>query len=133
MPYINPYKWSLDHTNPKERSFDDHTHTQVASFHPDVFSIAYVLRPPQQLFTAKFFDASMSQFDFEEVIQYWMENLLSTSPKMDNYYPVSWFREPFSMLVAMFCHLYGLPNCSAFKFEWDLISHHLLITGDSFN
>ena len=70
MPYIDPDKWSLDHTNPKERSFDDHTHTQVASFHPDVFSIAYVLRPPQQLFTAKFFDASMSQFDFEEVIQY---------------------------------------------------------------
>ena len=84
----------------------------MASFHPDVFARAYALKPPQQLLTDKFLNASMSQFDFEEVIKSLMDNPVEFIPKEDKAYPISWFREPFSLLVVMFCRLYGLPNCT---------------------
>ena len=44
----------------------------------------------------------MSQFDFEEVIKSWMDNPAEFIPKEDKAYPISWFREPFSLLAAMF-------------------------------
>ena len=67
MPYINPIKWKLDYSSPKERSFDDHFRNPIASFHPYVFARAYALIPPQQLLTGQFLDASITQFDYEEV------------------------------------------------------------------
>ena len=60
MPYMDPIKWALDNANPNERSFDDHVHTPVASFHPDVFARAYSLKPPQHLLSSKFLDEAMS-------------------------------------------------------------------------
>ena len=60
MPYTKPFKWELDHAIPKDRSFDDHTHTQLASFHPDVFARTYALKPPQHLLSSKFLDEAMS-------------------------------------------------------------------------
>ena len=54
------------------------------------------------------------------------------SQRPDDLYPVTWFREPYSLLIAMLCRLYGLPNCSVFKAEWALIAHHILTTSESF-
>ena len=47
-------------------------------------------------------------------------------------YLFSWFREPFLLLAAMFCRLYGLPNCSLFKKKWVPMENHVLLTCDSF-
>ena len=47
-------------------------------------------------------------------------------------YPIAWFKEPYSLLAAMLCRLYGLPNFSVFKAEWAPVSHHVLTTGESF-
>ena len=48
-------------------------------------------------------------------------------------YPISWFREPFSLLAAMFCRLYGEENCTYFKLEWVSVAQHIILTGESFN
>ena len=133
MPYTGSFKWELDHARPKEQSFDNHTGTPVTSFHLDVFARENALRPPQQLLTAQFTDATVTQFDFEEVIKYWMDNPTEFIPKENKAYCISWFRELFSLLKAMFFQLYGLPNCTYFKVEWAPISYHILITGESFN
>ena len=53
------------------------------------------------------------------------------SQRKDEIYPVEWFKEPYSLLAAMLCRLYGLPNCSYFKEEWASISHHVITTGKS--
>ena len=54
------------------------------------------------------------------------------SKRKDQLYPVEWFKEPYSLLAAMLCRLYGLPNCSLFKEEWAPIAHHIITTGESF-
>ena len=54
------------------------------------------------------------------------------SKRKDQLYPVEWFKEPYSMLAAMLCSLYGLPNCSFFKQEWVSIAHHIITTSDAF-
>ena len=133
MPYTNPVKWVLDYANPKERSFNDNTHTPVSSFHSDVFSRAYVLGPPRQLLTSKFLDEAITRFNYEEVVKSWMDNKELFVPTSTNSYLISWFREPFSLLAAMFCHLYGSANYSLFKAQWVPMAHHILLTGDSFN
>ena len=74
MPYTDPVKWALDYANPNERSFDDNTHTLVASFHSDIFSRAYALAPPRQLLTSKFLDEAITWFNYEEVVKSWMDN-----------------------------------------------------------
>ena len=48
-------------------------------------------------------------------------------------YPVSWFKEPFSLLCAMICRLYSLPNCSLFQAKWVPLANHILLIGHSFN
>ena len=53
------------------------------------------------------------------------------SQRKDELYPIEWFREPYSLLAAMLCRLYGLPNCSYFKQEWDPIAHHVITIGES--
>ena len=62
-----------------------------------------------------------------------MDNPTEFIPKVDKDYPISWFREPFSLLAAMFCQLFGLPNYRDFKDEWTPIAHHLLLIGECFN
>ena len=62
-----------------------------------------------------------------------MENPTEYVPKPSNSYLVSWFREPFSLLAAMFSRLYGLENCSLFKVDWVLVDHNILLAGESFN
>ena len=54
------------------------------------------------------------------------------SKRKDELYPIEWFKEPYSLLAAMLCRLYGLPNCSSFKEEWAPIAHHIITIGESF-
>ena len=133
MSYADPVKWALDNASRKEWFIDDHTGTPLAFFHPDVFARAYALKPPQQLLTVQFLDAAMTQFDFQEVVKSWMDNPAEFVPKANKSYLISWFRDPFSLLAAMLCRLYGLPNCTELKVEWAPIAHHILITSESFN
>ena len=65
------------------------------------------------------------------MLKYWSEPSKFLQRK-DDLYPVTWFREPYSLLAAMLCRLYGLPNCSVFKAEWAAVAHHILTTGESF-
>ena len=133
MPYIDPVKWALDHVSPKERSFNDNVNSPVASFHSDVFVRAYALGPPRQLLTSKFLDEAISRYNYEEVVKSWMDNkeLFGSTPT--NAYPISWFREPFSLLVAMLCRLYGSASCTMFQAKWVPVAQHVLFIGDSFN
>ena len=89
MPYTDPIKWAPDHASPKERSFDDHAHTQVESFHPEMFSREYTFKPPQWMLNAQFLYASMAQFKFEEMMQSLMDNYAEFIPKTDKFYHVS--------------------------------------------
>ena len=60
-----------------------------------------------------------------------MSNPDNFSQRKDDLYLVDRFREPYSLLETMFCRLYSLPNCSYFKAEWVLITHHILTIGES--
>ena len=62
-----------------------------------------------------------------------MDNLIEFIPKLDKACPISWLREPFSLLETIFFCLYGLPNYTKFKSKWDPIDHHILLIGESFN
>ena len=88
MCYTNPIKWELDNASPKELSFNDHTGTQVVSFLPYDFSRDYALGLPQHILSAKFHDATMSQFNLEEVVKSWMENPVEYVHKPTNSYLV---------------------------------------------
>ena len=93
----------------------------------------YSLNPLQQLLNAKFLDATMTQFHFEEMIKSWMDNLAEFVPKDETSCPIYSFRDSFALLEEMLCRFYGLPNCTVFKAEWDPITHHILTIGESFN
>ena len=61
-----------------------------------------------------------------------MSETSNFSQRKHDLYPVTWFREPYSLLAAMLGRLYGLPNCSVFKVEQALTAHHVLTTRESF-
>ena len=62
-----------------------------------------------------------------------MDNPVEFLPKPHKLYPISWFREAFSLFSTMLCRLHGSPNCIVFKEEWAPLAHHILTTGESFN
>ena len=95
--------------------FHDIENESIASFHPDVFARAYALATPKHLFSRKFFDETLAKLNNEQVVKSWLEDLTLVIPISLSAYPVSWFREPFSLLATMFCRLFGLPNCSLLK------------------
>ena len=66
---------------------------------------------------SQFLNAVVTQFKYEEVVKSWMDNPTEFIPEEENVYPISWFKEEFSLLTAMFFRLYGLPNCTKFKVE----------------
>ena len=74
MPYTDIVKWELDYDNPKECSFNENTHTPVASFHSDIFARDYALGPPRHILTSKFLDEAINRFNYEEVVKSWMNN-----------------------------------------------------------
>ena len=133
MPYSDSIKWLVHQSNPQYHSFNDKYQTQLASFHPKVFSKAYALTQPQQLLTKEFLEASMTRYDFEAMLNSWMENPATFTPKANNIYLISWSMETFSFLSAMLCRLHGLPNFTYFKVEWAPLAHHVLTTRESFN
>ena len=61
----------------------------------------------------------------------WMVEPRKFSQRKDELYPIEWFKEPYSLLASLLCRLYGLPNYSYLKEEWDPISHHVITTGKS--
>ena len=132
LPYTDPVKWIVDNENPKDRSFNGNTGSQLATFHPEVFIKAYGLKPAIQPLNAEFFQASKTKFNFDEMVKYWMNEPSKFSQRKDYLYPITWFREPYSLLAYMLCRLYGLRNCSIFKAERVPISHRILTTSEYF-
>ena len=112
--------------------FNDIDNVSIASFGPKVFARAYGLKTPKQFFSTNFFDEFLSKSNYDQVVKCWLEDPTLVIPVSLSAYPVSWFRETFSLLAAMFCRLYGLPNCSLFKKKWVPMVNHVLVTGDSF-
>ena len=98
-----------------------------------VFARAYALETPKHIFSLKFFDETLAKFNYEQVVKSWLVDPTLVIPLSLSEYLVSWFRDPFSLLDAMFCRLFGLPNCSSFKAKWVPMANHVLLTGDSFN
>ena len=133
LPYTDVVKCIVDHENPKERSFNDSTWLQLATFHPEVFTRAYALKPVVQPLNIEFTQSSKTRYNFNEMLKYWMNEPRKFSQRDGNLYPVTWFREPYSLLEAMLCILYGLLNFYVFKSEWDLVTHHVLTIGKSFS
>ena len=116
----------------KYRSFNTSTGSQLANFHSETFVKIYALKPFIQFLDADFVKAAKSRFNFDQMLKSWMNEPRKFSKRKDKLYPVEWFKEPYSLLAAMLCRLYGLPKCSFFKEEWDPIAHHIITTGESF-
>ena len=106
--------WALDHTDPKERIFRDIHNAIIASFPLDIFSRAYALPTPKQLLSSKFVEEIHANLNYEQVVKSWLQDPMLDIPVSLPAYLVSWFREQFSLLCAMICRLYVLPNCSSF-------------------
>ena len=62
-----------------------------------------------------------------------MENPILFPAEPGISYPISWFREPFSLLASMFYRLYGEENCTYFKSEWVPAAQHIILTCELFN
>ena len=132
LPCNDVVKWIIEHANRKDRYFNESARSHLMNFHPDVFVKAYGLKPARHPLDADFSKASKSRFNFDEMLKSWMRESSKFSQRNDDLYPISCFREPYSLLVAMLCGLYSLPNYSFFKVEWAPTSHHVLNTGESF-
>ena len=113
--------------------FNDIDSVSIDSFGPEVFARDYGLKTPKQFFLAKLFDEFLSKSNYEQVVKCWLEDPTLVIPVSLSAYPVSWFRDPFLLLAAMFCRLYGLPNYSLFKAKWVPMTKHVFLAGDSFN
>ena len=85
-----------------------------------------------QLLDVNFINVAKSRFNFNQMIKSWMVEPCKFSQRKDDLYPIEWFKEPYSLLAAMLCRLYGLPNYSFFKKEWAPIAHNVITTGESF-
>ena len=113
----------------ESRCLYDSRELEIANFRPEVFTKAYALKPIRQPLTAEFAQTSKIRFNFEEMLKSWMHQPSKFLKRSDELYPVTWFKEPYSLLATMLCRLYGLPNCSVFKVEWAPVAHHVLATG----
>ena len=132
LPYNDAVRWIIDHTNVKECSFSTSTGSQLANFCSENFVKIYAHKPYIQLLDADFFNTAKSKFNFGQMLKSYMTEPRKISKRKDQLYPVEWFKEPYSLLVAMLCRIYGLSSCSFFKEEWAPIAHHIVTTGEAF-
>ena len=134
-PAILPYNdvvWSIiDHANVKDHSFNTSIGSQLANFCSETFVRIYALKPFTQLLDAYFVNTAKSKFNSDQMLKSWMTEPHKFSKRKDELYPVEWFKEPYSLLAAMLCRLYGLPNFSYFKKEWAPIAHHVITSSES--
>ena len=100
----------MEHTNPKYCSFNDSAGSKLANFRPDIFTRTYGLKPARQPLNLEFSQASRTRFNFDEMLKYWINEPGKFSQRKDDLYPVTLFREPYSLLAAMLCRIYGPPN-----------------------
>ena len=91
----------------------------------------YALKPFIQLLNVDFIKSAKSRHNFHQMLKSWMNEPRKFSQRKDEIYSIEWFKEPYSLLVAMLCRLYSLPNCSYFKEQWALISRHIISIGES--
>ena len=131
LPYNDVIRWIIDHANVKDRSFNNSTGSQLANFRSVNFVRIYALKPYTQLLDVDFVNAAKSKFNFDQMLKSWMTEPRKFSKRKYEYL-VEWFKEPYSLLAAMLCRIYGLPNCSFFKEEWAPITHHIITTGEPF-
>ena len=97
IPYTDPVMWALDHVDPKERIFRDIHNVIIASFRPEIFARDYGFPNPKQLLSSKFVEESHANLNYEQVVKPWLQNpMLDIHVSLPSY-PVSWFKEPFSL------------------------------------
>ena len=132
LPYNDAVRWIIDHANPKDHSFNTSTGLLLANFHFETFVKIYALKPFRQLVNADFVKFSKSRYNFNQMLKSWMVKPRKFSQRKDELYPIEWIKEPYSLIAAMLCRIYGLPNCSYFKEEWAPIAHHVITTSESF-
>ena len=132
LPYNDAVRWITDHANVKDHSFNTSTGSQLANFRSETFVRIYALKPYTQLLDVDFVNTAKSKFNFDRMLKSWMTEPRKFCKRKDQLYPVEWFKEPYSMLAAMLCRIYGLLNCSFFKQEWAPTSHHIITTGEDF-
>ena len=92
----------------------------------------YALKTPQQLLTEEFLKKSIPKFNIDELIKSWMDETTLYAHRPDMKYSIFWFKEPYSLLTAIFYRVYGLPNCSYFGSEWDPIAYRIIYTDQPF-
>ena len=72
LPYTNAIKWTVDHTNPKDRSLNDSTGSQLATFRLEVLTRAYDLKLAVQPLNIEFSQSSKTSYNFNEILKSWM-------------------------------------------------------------
>ena len=107
--YNEAVKWIVEHVNPKDRFFNDSAGWQLATFCPEVFTRAYGIKLARQPFNTEFAQASKTRFNFDEMLKSWMNEPSKFSQRKDDLYPVTWFREPYSLLAAMLLDFMVFP------------------------
>ena len=72
LPYNDAVKWIIDHTNPKDCSFNNSTGFLLANFHSETFVKIYALKPFRKLLNADFVKVVKSRFNFDQILKSWM-------------------------------------------------------------
>ena len=129
LPHNDVVRWIIDHANPKDSSFNNSIGFLLANFRSETFVKNYALKPFRQLLIVDFVKAAKSRYNFDQMLNSWMTELHKFSQRKDELYPIEWFKEPYSLLAAMLCRLYGLTNYSYFKEEWASNAHPVITTG----
>ena len=107
LPYNEVVKWIVEHADPKSHCLNNSRGLEIANFRPKLFTKAYALKMVRQPLTTEFAQTSKSRFNFEEMLKSWMHQPSKFSKRSDKLYPVTWFKEPYSLFAAMLCILYA--------------------------
>ena len=133
IPYTDIIRWLVELVDPNTQMFRDASKSLMVSFKPKFIAGMYSLGTPQQLLIEEFLKKLIPKFNLDELIKSWMDAPTLYACIPDRKYPIFLFKEPYSLLAAMFFRLYGLPNFSHLMDEWDPIAYHIISTSESFS
>ena len=88
LPYNDAVRWIVDHSNPKDCSFNNSTGLLLSNFRSETFVKIYALKPFRQLLNANFVKAAKSRFNFDQMLKSWMAELQKFSHRKDDLYPI---------------------------------------------
>jgi hypothetical protein len=133
LPCIETLEWIIHHTNVEKCLINNVDEDCVGILLPVEVRKYYKLREPEVRLNTDFVVEFYNHHNTGQLLASWWKEDKKFVNRASRWYNTLNLREPYMLLMALICHLYGERDWSNFSEAWMPLAYTVAVSGSIFN